>query len=127
MDGLGMLQKRFAVAAWACFVFIARATLSSLPARPGLTSNETDMIFFIERFGGYALLGGLFCLTYPHRITFVCLVVLGSAVVLELLQILVPDRDPRILDALEKSAGGVVGITIAMAVLTLSRRRGWRI
>src|ERR1700748_256304 len=109
MDGLGMLQKLFAVAAWACFVFIARATLSSLPARPGLTSNETDLTFFIERFGAYALLGSAFCLTYPRRITFVCLVVLGSAVVLELLQILVPGRDPRIVDTLEKLAGGVVG------------------
>ena len=78
------------------------------------------------RFGAYALLGSLFCLTYPDRITFVCLLVLGSAVFLELLQILVPGRDAGILDAFEKLAGGVVGISIARAVLTFVSRRGWR-
>ena len=122
-----MFQKLIVVAAWACFIFIAYATLSSLPARPELTSDETEPIFFIERFGAYALLGSLFCLTYPHRITFVCLLVLGSAVFLELLQILVPGRDAGILDALEKLAGGVVGISIARAVLTFVSRRGWKI
>jgi hypothetical protein len=73
-----MFQKLIAVAAWACFIFITYATLSSLPARPELTSDETEPIFFMERFGAYALLGSLFCLTYPHRITFVCLLVLGT-------------------------------------------------
>ena len=117
-----MFQKIIAVAAWACFIFIAFATLSSLPMRPELTSNETNMIVFVERFGAYGLLGCLFRLAYPRRIAFVCILVLGSAVVLELLQIVVPDRDARILDALEKLAGGAVGILIADVLAFRGRR-----
>jgi VanZ family protein len=60
---------------------------------------------------------------YPRRIMFVCLLVLGSAVLLELLQIFVPDRDARVLDALEKLAGGVAGISFARAILNSSSLR----
>jgi hypothetical protein len=48
------------VAAWACFIFIAFVTLSSLPMRPQLTSIETSMTVFVERFGACGLLGCLF-------------------------------------------------------------------
>lgn len=122
-----MFRKLIAAAAWSCFILIIYATLSSLSRRPQLTSNEWELIVFIERFGAYALLGSLFVLAYPRRITFVCLLVLGSAVLLELLQIFVPDRDARISDALEKLAGGVVGIWLADAVLTFPSLRGWKL
>jgi VanZ family protein len=112
-NSAGMIQKLITVAAWACFIFIVFATLSSIALRPELASDETDLIVFIERFGAYALLGIVFRIAYPNRITFVCLLVLGSAVVLELLQIVVPSRDARVLDALEKMAGGVMGIAAA--------------
>lgn len=45
-------------------------------------------------------------------IDFVCALVFGSAVILELLQIFVPDRDARVLDVMEKSAGGAAGIMV---------------
>jgi VanZ family protein len=61
--------------------------------------------------------------TYPGRVKFVCLLVLGSAVLLELLQIFVPDRDARILDALEKLAGGIVGISFAYGIRNSSGLR----
>src|SRR5258708_9376360 len=122
-----MFRKLIAAAAWSCFIFIIYATLSSLSRRPQLTGNEWELIVFIERFGAYALLGSLFVLAYPRRITFVCLLVLGSAVLLELLQIFVPDRDARISDALEKLAGGVVGISLADAVVTFPGLRGWKL
>jgi VanZ family protein len=118
-----MFWKLAAAAAWGCFVFIIYATLSSLSNRPELTSSETDLIVALERFGAYALLGNLFMVTYPGRVKFVCLLVLGSAVLLELLQIFVPDRDARILDALEKLAGGIVGISFAYGIRNSSGLR----
>jgi VanZ family protein len=120
-----MFQRVIGVAAWACLAFIAFVTLSSLPMRPELSSRETDIILFVERFGAYGLLGFLFRLAYPRRIAFVCVLVLGSAVFLELLQLVVPDRDARILDALEKLAGGATGILTAN-ILAFYARRHWK-
>jgi len=66
----------------------------------------------------------LFYLAYPRRIAFVCLIVFGSAVVLEsFLQRVTPDRHGRIPDAVEKISGGAAGILaglvgwIALALL----------
>jgi VanZ family protein len=53
------------------------------------------------------------------------LIVLGSAVLLEALQLLTPDRHGRIQDALEKMAGGVIGILVAQATLKWTRSRRW--
>src|ERR1700692_3929417 len=99
----------------ACLIFIAYATLTSIESRPELTGIGFYKAFFtvLERFLAYAVLGLLFYLAYPRRIIFVCVLVFGSALVLELLQIFVPDRDARVSDALEKMAGGAVGIFAA--------------
>ena len=113
---IGMSQRLLTVAAWSCFVFIVYATLSSQSARPELTSTEPPLIVFIERFGAYAVLGCLFRLAHPRRVVLVVLVVFGGAVLLELLQNFVPDRDARISDALVKSAGGFVGVVLADAI-----------
>ena len=45
---------------------------------------------------------------------------------LEFFQIFVPDRDARLLDAIEKLAGGFVGISLADAALTFSGTQGWK-
>lgn len=83
-----------------------------------LTRDEPGLIVFVERFGAYALLGVLFSLAHPRRVALVCLLVLGGAVVLELLQLLTPGRDARAIDAVEKLAGGAVGILAARAVVS---------
>jgi VanZ family protein len=119
-----MFRKLVALAAWACLIFIIYATLSSADARPELTGTEPALVVFIERFGAYALLGFLFCLAYPGRVALVCLLVFGSAVLLELLQIFIPDRDARIVDAAEKLTGGAVGISAARLFLSFAIRRG---
>ena len=107
-----MIHKLIAIAAWACLIFIIYATLSSIGARPELTGAGFYKAFFtvVERFGAYFVLGGLFYLAYPQNIVRVCAIVLGSAIILELMQNFVPDRDARFLDALEKLAGGGAGI-----------------
>ena len=122
-----MIQKLIAVAAWACLIFIVYATLSSADARPELTRTEPALIVFVERFGAYGLLGFLFCLAYPRRLLFICCLVLGSAVLLELLQLIVPDRDARVIDATEKLLGGAAGILVARALLAFAGRLGWKI
>jgi VanZ family protein len=105
-----MLNKLIVASAWSCLVFIIYATLSSIDARPVIAGGFFTVA---ERFGAYAVLGLLFCLAYPRHLTFVCIIVFGSAVALELLQNLVPDRHARLLDAMEKLLGGTAGIVLA--------------
>ena len=109
-----MLNKAISFAAWACLVFVAFATLSPLDMRPELLAGGPykALATAAERFGAYAVLGVLFHFTYHRNLTFVCIVVFGSAVSLELLQNLVPDRDARFLDVTEKLMGGVAGIVL---------------
>ena len=114
-----MLHKLIVTLAWSCLAFIVYATLSSIDARPVIAGG---FFTILERFGAYAVLGSLFSLAYPRRLTFVCFMVLGSAVLLEVLQNFVPDRDARLLDAIEKLLGGTVGIVLA----GLLRSRFWR-
>ena len=118
-----MIEKLNAAAAWACVIFIVCATLSSAGARPELTTTETPLVVFVEHFGAFGVLGFLFVFAYPSRIVLVCLLVFGSAVVLELLQVVIPDRDARFIDAAEKLAGGVAGILAAKAVVSFAVRR----
>lgn len=119
-----MVQKIIAIIAWSCLIFIIYATLSSIDARPGLKSYETALVTYLERFGAYALLGIFFYLAYPRRIGSVCLLLVGSAILLEILQLFTPDRDARVVDALEKIAGGVVGVLTARNCLLFVQRRG---
>jgi hypothetical protein len=98
-------------AAWAYFAFIVFTTLSSLGARTELpTSGFEDFFTVVERFGGYAILGLLFCLAYPGNLSFACILVFGSAVVLELLRDYSPDTGAAYIDFLEKLFGGAAGI-----------------
>jgi VanZ family protein len=87
-----------------------------------LTTTEPPLVVIIERFCAYGLLGLLFCMAYPRRIALVCVLVFGSAVILELLQIIIPDRDARVIDAVEKLAGGAVGIVSSRAFLSIAGR-----
>jgi VanZ family protein len=115
-----MQQKLLAIAAWAFLCFIAYASLSPLEDRPtSLTSSD------FEHLAAFAVLGVLFCLAYPQRIIVVWMIVLGSAALLELLQLITPDRHGQILDALEKMAGGAAGILAGRVILYFDRARSW--
>jgi VanZ family protein len=104
--------------AWACLLFVASVTLSPAYLRPRLMENEPALIVILEHVGAFAVMGFLFSVTYS-RTTLVCLLVLGSAVILELLQLVVPDRDARVIDAVEKLIGGGVGIIAAKIMCSL--------
>lgn len=111
-----MLQRLFAIAAWGLLCFIAYATLSPIQTRPTLPTSTS-----LEHFAAFAGLGVLFCLAYPRQFVLVWLIVLGSALALEIMQLLTPDRHGRIQDALEKMAGGGAGILIGRAFLHFLR------
>ena len=105
-----MLQRLIVALAWSCLVLIIYATLSSIDARPGIAGG---FFTILERFGAYVVLGSLFYLAYPRHLTFVCIMVFGSAVILELLQNFAPDRHARVLDVAEKLLGGTAGLILA--------------
>ena len=115
-----MLRKLIAIAGWALLAFIAYATISHIQYRPTLPISSN-----FERLAAFAVLGALFCLAYPRHIALVCLIVLGSAVVLEFVQLLTHDRHGRIPDALEKIAGGASGVVAGRAILHLERAKRW--
>ena len=113
-----MFQKLVTVAAWTLLAFTAYATIS--PIRPSLFTSSS-----LEHLAAFAFLGALFCLAYPRHILLVCVIVLGSAVLLEIVQLLTPGRHGRIQDAIEKIAGGLVGISIARAILSFEQANRW--
>jgi VanZ like family len=115
-----MFHKLMVVAAWALLALIACATISPIQDRPILLTSSS-----FEHLAAFAVLGALFYLVYPRHIAFVCLIVLGSAVVLELVQLLTPDRHGRVPDAVEKIAGGAAGIVAGRAILNLERAKRW--
>jgi VanZ family protein len=115
-----MFHKLIAIVAWALLAFIAYATISPIQYRPTLPISSS-----FEHIAAFAVLGALFCLAYPRHIALVCLIVLGSALVLEFVQLLTPYRHGRIPDAVEKIAGGASGIVAGREVLHLERAKCW--
>lgn len=100
-------RRLAAVAAWLSLILIAFATLSPIGARPHVAGVG------FEHIAAFAITGVLFALAYPRHSLIVAMLVLGSAVVLELSQLLTPDRHARFSDLLIKLAGGSIGIAAA--------------
>ena len=121
-----MIHKLTVTAAWACLGFIAFATLCSIGTRPEIVADGAYKPFLtvFERFAAYAVLGLLFSLAHPRNLLLVVVRVFGSAIALELVQILLPDRDARVLDAVEKMLGGAAGVAAGRVVASFFR---WRI
>src|SRR5215210_8438445 len=107
-----MFKRLVTVAAWTLLIFIAYATISPLRSRPTLPGSPS-----LEHFAAFAVLGALFCFAYPRHIALVCLLVLGSALLLEFMQLLTPDRHARIQDAIEKMAAGSAGLVAGRTML----------
>ncbi|MET0968690.1 MAG: VanZ family protein [Tardiphaga sp.] len=112
-----MFQKLVVVIAWSTLLFIAYATLSPIGLRPHLGNVS------IERFGAFAAFGLLFGLAYPRHFWLVLVMVLGSAVMLEMLQRITPDRHGMLPDAEVKVFGGLAGVALSFALNHVLRRR----
>ena len=109
-----MFQKLIALAAWGALAFITFATLSPIGLRPHVAAN-----IGIEHIAAFSVVGLLFGLAYPRRLIPVIALVLGSAILLEVLQLLTPDRHARLLDLAFKLLGGSIGIAIACVLRPL--------
>ena len=99
------MTKFFLAAAWLSLGLVAFVTLAPIHDRPTIASAH------LEHFSAFFVLGIMFLLAYPSRIVLVILVVVGSAIALEALQLLTPDRHGRLIDALVKVAGSFCGIS----------------
>jgi VanZ family protein len=111
-----MSQKLLTIAAWTLLALIASVTVSPIRDRPTLHTSAS-----LEHLAAFAVVGVLFCLAYPRRVALVCLIVLGSAALLELAQLLTVDRHGRVQDAVEKMAGGVLGILVGQVFIYFNR------
>ena len=118
-----MLRKPFIAAAGVCLALITYATLAKLAGRPVLIGHsEAYWVVVMERFSAYCLLGFLFSFLLPGRFGLACALVVSVAIGLELLQALTPDRDPALIDVLQKAAGGTVGVLLAQTILAFLPR-----
>jgi hypothetical protein len=110
-----IVQKLSAIVGWIALAFVVFATLSPIEARPSIGGAH------LEHFVAFALTGGAFALAYPKRFFLVVLAVVGTALGLEALQLLTPDRHARAIDALIKALGGLSGIGASQLVHFLIR------
>ena len=100
-----MPKQLFATVAWLMAAFIAYATLSPVGLRPHITNPD------LERFAAFAVLGFLFAISYPGRFIPVLAIVIGAAVLLEVLQLFTPDRDGEFVNLAVKAAGSIAGVS----------------
>ncbi|WP_066503248.1 VanZ family protein [Bradyrhizobium macuxiense] len=106
-----MTQTISRIAGWLALAFIAFVTLSPIYDRPSIGNPQ------LEHFAAFAILGLALMLGYPRRMLPIVLIVIGSAYMLEAMQLLTPDRHGRVLDALVKAVGGLCGIGAGRLVL----------
>jgi hypothetical protein len=105
-------------AAWSAALAIAFVTLCPLSLRPSLGPAG------LERGAAFAVAGFLAAAAYPRHRILAALALIGLAILLELGQYLNPSRDPRMGDALIKSAGAVSGVVASWGSSELLR--AWR-
>jgi VanZ like family len=126
-----MFQTLIIVAAWACVALLGYATLTHVgfvysiyyKLAPFLMWPRMKAFGLFEHVIAFAIFGGLFALAYPRHVIFSCCIVFISAVALEYLQTLTPDRHGTLIDAFEKVVGGALGIFAAHAILWFTRNR----
>jgi hypothetical protein len=94
-----------------CSRGIAFVTLSPIGLRPNIADPN------LERFAAFAVLGLLLGMAYPGRRALFAVTIVVAAVLLEALQLFIPDRDAEYLEMLIKAAGGLAGMGFA-AVLS---------
>lgn len=99
------LSKGLQILAWLLLAGLIFVTLSPINLRP-VSPLPTQ----IERAAALALVGFVFGLAYPKRVWLMALLVLGSTVMLELLQLASPSRHGRVIDLAVKLAGGGFGL-----------------
>ena len=111
-----VLRKTALAAAVAILAIIVYATLVPISLRPssGHVHPERVLAFFA--------LGATFSVAFPRRWAWVVVAVVVIACGLEYAQTFIPTRDGRMLDAVEKSAGGLTGVGLGLVFSELAER-----
>jgi VanZ family protein len=100
--------------AWFSLVVVSVATLAPIGLRPATSAPA-----WLERMAAFAVVGLVFTSAYPRRIWLAVIVTVGTAVLLEILQILTVSRHARVFDTILKLAGGGLGLLIGHLRLRL--------
>jgi VanZ family protein len=112
-----MVQKISTAVGWLALAFIAYATLSPIDERPVIAGLQ------FEHFVAFGLVGLALGLAYPKRLLWIFVIVAGSAIGLEALQLLTPDRHGRLIDAAVKVMGATCGIGVSHLAAMVLRTR----
>lgn len=102
-----MFQRILKVSAWSFLAFIVFSTVSPIDLRP-----HDVLPVNLDRALAFAVLAFLFSASYPRHIVLCALVILLGAFAMEALQFLEPSRHPRLIDAVVKASGALVGLMI---------------
>jgi hypothetical protein len=105
------LSRFLKPAAWLLLVAVIVITLVPAAYRP-----ETPLPLKVERALGFAVMTFVFTLAYPGRWRAILLVGIVGAIGLELMQFIIPSRDPSPVDAVVKAIGAGMGVAGAMVV-----------
>lgn len=103
--------------AWLLLAGLIFATLSPIELRP-----TSPLPTGFERAFAFLLIGLVFALAYPRRIVWISVLVLGSTVLLELLQLASFTRHGRFVDVAVKLAGASAGLVAGWIFLRLRRQ-----
>lgn len=104
------------ILAWMLLAALVVVTIGPISLRP-VTPLPTQL----ERSLALLVIGFVFALAYPRHIVIVAVLVLGTTILLEFLQVLEPSRHGRLVDAAVKLLGGAVGL--AFGTLASRARR----
>ena len=105
------------VLAWLLLAGLIFVTLSPINLRP-ISPLPTQL----ERALALAVVGFVFALAYPRHLWVVALLVLGSTVLLEFLQLVQPSRHGRVIDVMVKLVGGGFGLAAGTILTRLTRK-----
>jgi VanZ family protein len=112
------MTRLYLIAGWLALGAVAFVTLGPIYDRPQVASSS-----HLEHFSAFLVLGLVFALAYPDRPMRAVLIVVGSAILFEILQLVTPDRHGRLVDAMTKVAGAAAGIMLARVMLNFWQAR----
>ena len=112
------MKTALRVAAWLLLAGLVFATLAPIGLRP-----TSPLPVQVERIAALALVAFVFVLAYPRHIPLVASLVLGTTILLELMQLVTVSRHGALLDAVAKLVGAIIGLAAGWAVTFRRTRR----
>lgn len=105
-----MIRSLAQIAAAVVFAIIVYATLSPIQLRP-----RTGFVG-LEREAAFALLGAALMMAFPDQPWAIVAATVAIAIGLELTQRLTRDRHGKIVDAVQKTVGGMIGCALGYLI-----------